>query len=357
MCGGGAACPRGSQGGGAGQDELPVGSALHPRAHARRHERACEARRAAADPGAQPVEDPVDHSRGRGHRVHRAPAPGARRNRLRALRTSRPAGHMPRRGRSRAGRRGPRALHVLVAALARRPGGGRPLHRRARRRARHLRHACRRGGRPPLERRRRGRRLEPLSGLAQRPRPGLPLPRRSPGGDPRRGDVYPVARGRLVRVRLPDRSRGQAADPPHGPPRRGQRRAQGSRGLLAAQARRAPRPRRADRRPRQEHLHEAAVDGRDAGLLPRLVRAGLGAGRRRRALQGPGDRAGHARRAVDGPHARRARAAGARRPGRDRRSDAHLGGRARPRLPARLPLRQSRHTGGAPVPGPLRAGA
>ena len=114
----------------------------------------------------------------------------------------------------------------------------------------------------------------------------------------------------------------------------------------------APRRRRG-----REHLHQAALDRRDAGLLPRLVRAGLGAGRRRRALQGPGHRAGHARRDVDGPHARRARPAGARRPGRDRPGDAHLGGRARPRLPARLPLRQPRHARRAPVPGAVRAGA
>ena len=39
------------------------------------------------------------------------------------------------------------------------------------------------------------------------------------------------------------------------------------------------------------------------------------------------------------------------------RRDAHLGGRARPRLPARLPLRQPRHARGAPVPRPVRAGA
>ena len=225
-----------------------------------RHQRALEARRAAADPGAEPVEGPVDHARGRGHRVHRAPAPGARRDRLRALRASRPPGHMPRRGRPRAGRRGARAQHVLVASLARRTGRGRPLHRRARRRARHRGDPRRRGRRPPLQRRRGGRRLEPVPRLAQRPRPGLPLPRRSTGGDPRRRDVYAVARGRLVCVRLPDGSRGQAADPPHGPPRRGQRRAQGPRGLLAAQARRAPGPRRAARRRGQEHLHEAAVD-------------------------------------------------------------------------------------------------
>ena len=53
-------------------------------------------------------------------------------------------------------------------------------------------------------------------------------------------DLPAVARGRLVRVRLPDDARRAAARPDDGPPRRGERGAARPRGLLAAQAARAP---------------------------------------------------------------------------------------------------------------------
>ena len=242
MCGRGAACPRGSQGGRAGQDELPVGSALHPRAHAR------QAPASSSKLGALPRILALNPSKVRWTTLV---AEGITcTERLRPAPDGTDFGVCV-----------PRDLQDVCLVEAVREQGGdvrerstfSSLHWRAGRvagvrytdehgdRARHLGDARRRGRRPPLQRRRAGRRLDPVPGLAQRPRPGLPLPRRPPGGDPRRGDLHPVARGRLVRVRLPDGSGGQAADPAHGPPRRGQRGAQGPRGLLAAQARRAPR--------------------------------------------------------------------------------------------------------------------
>ncbi len=101
---------------------------------------------------------------------------------------------------------------------------------------------------------------------------------------------------------------------------------------------------------------EAALDRRDAGVLPRLLRSGLGAGGRRGPLQGPGHRTGHARRDVRRANARRAGAAGARRPRRGRPRDPRVGGRPRSRVPAGLSLRELRHAGRAPVGGDLRAG-
>ena len=212
----------------------------------------------------------------------------------------------------------------------------------------------RRRRRSPLDDRRAGRLLDALPRLAQRSRARLPLSRRSAGRHDRRRDLLPVARGRLDRVRLPDDAGRQAADPADGPPRRGRRGAQGPRGLLAAQARRAPGPRAAGRR-RAARI-EAALDRQHAGLLPRLVRPGLGAGRRRRALQGPGHGTGHARRDVRRAHACRGGAAGARRPDRRRSRHPRLGGRPRPRVPARLPLRQRRHARRAAVADALRVG-
>ena len=93
-----------------------------------------------------------------------------------------------------------------------------------------------------LERRRRGRRLAPVPRLAQRPGPGLPLHGRAASREPAmRRRTSSGARTATPLHRVPDGSAGQAADPGDGPPRRGQRGAQGSGGLLAAQARPASR--------------------------------------------------------------------------------------------------------------------
>jgi len=88
---------------------------------------------------------------------------------------------------------------------------------------------------------------------------------------------------------------------------------------------------------------EAALDRGDARLLSRLFGPGLGAGRGCRALQGSRHRSGDARRDARGAHARRERPGRARGPRGDRCRDQALGGRARPRVHAGIPLRQPRH--------------
>ncbi len=133
------------------------------------------------------------------------------------------------------------------------------------------------------------------------------------------------------------------------------RRARDPEGYWQRKLARASGPRRA-RRGRAAGI-EAALDGGDAGVLPRLLGSRLGAGGRRGALQGPGHGAGDARRDVRRAHARRAGAARARRPGRGRPRDPRVGGGPRPRVPARLPLRQRRHARRAPVGRALRAGS
>ena len=197
---------------------------------------------------------------------------------------------------------------------------------RGRRRAGGGGHAGHRRRRPPLDRRLAGRRLDAVPDLAQRARPRLPLPRGPARGRRRGRDLLPVARGRLVRVRLPDDAGGQAARAADGPPRRGERGAARPRGLLARQARRASGPRCPDRRGAARL--EAPLDGGHAGVLPRVLGPRMGARGRRRALQGPRHRPGHARRDVRGPDARRAGPPGARRPGRGRPRDTRLGGRS-----------------------------
>ena len=263
---------------------------------------------------------------------------------------------MPRRSRPRAGRRGPRAQHILLGALARWARGGRAVRRRAGGRARHL-GECSSSG-PTAAARASPRRSAPGAPTGSRATAVAwssatsTIPRREPARrrpissgarETRFAFAFPTApEGRLLILFMGHRD--EVRDARSDPEGYWQRKLDEHPGLAERIA-----------GARQEHLHEIALDGRDARVLPRVVRAGLGAGGRRGAFQGPGHRAGHARRAVDGPYARRARTAGARRPGRTRRGDARLGGRARPRLPARLPLRQPRHARGAPVPGALRA--
>ncbi len=143
----------------------------------------------------------------------------------------------------------------------------------------------------------------------------------------REGDSFAFA--------FPSAPQGQAPDPLHGPPRRGSEARKDPEGYWQRKLERAPRDGRAHRRRRPGHLHQGALDRRDPGVLPRLLRPGLGAGRRRRALQGSGHRPGHARRDVDGPHAGRARPPRARRPGRRRpRTRAWEADRDRHCLPA-----------------------
>ena len=114
-------------------------------------------------------------------------------------------------------------------------------------RARHLGDARRGGGRPPLERRRSRSAPGTRTGVSRNGR-GLVFrylddPQ---AGDPRRGDVSSSgARATPFAFAFPSAPEGRLLILLHGPPRRGQRGAQGPRGLLAAQARRAPRPRRA----------------------------------------------------------------------------------------------------------------
>ena len=88
----------------------------------------------------------------------------------------------------------------------------------------------RRSGRPPLER----RRSRSAPGTRTGSRATVAAWSSATSTSPRTGTAaaetfIPVARGRLVRVRLPVGPEGQAADPPDGPPRRGQRGAPGPR--------------------------------------------------------------------------------------------------------------------------------
>ena len=175
-----AACPRGPEGGRAGQDELPVGSALHPRADARRHQRAREARRASANPGAEPVQDPVDHGRGRGHvgTERLRPAPDGTDFGLCVLATCRTyASSKP---------SASRAARSMSGARSRRCTGAPAAWRAFATPTKTEQHdiSARLWWGPTADARAspRSRRLEPLSGFAQRPRPGVSLPGRSPAG-------------------------------------------------------------------------------------------------------------------------------------------------------------------------------
>ncbi len=330
-------------------DDVPLRSALHPRALPGRRRGARLHGCAAAHPRPRPGDRARDQRSRRGGGRDRAHAADRRRSRLRCLRASRPAGRLPRRGSARAGGRGPRAQPLRGAAPARRSRRRRPLPRPRRSRARDLGNARRRRRRAALQRRRGGRRIRALPPLAQRPRSRLPLHGRATGRGAGPPHVHSVARRQRHRLRLSLHARGAVARALHGRPQRGRRRPRRSRGSLATQARRAPRPRRADCRCRSVELHEAALDWRHHCLLPRLLRPRLGAGGRRRALQGPGHGPGHARCDVHGQDAGRARAAGPRRRCRGRSRNAPLGGRARPPLPPRLPLRQRRHADRGPL--------
>ena len=235
--------------------------------------------------------------------------------------------------------------------------GGRALPRRRRRRARDL---ARRSSSAPTAAARPSPRCvgawTPYRRLAQRPRPGLPLPGRPARGHRRRGDDYQWRDGDSFAFAFPSAPAGKLLVLLMGHRDEVARGAQGSRGLLAAQAARASRAGRAARR-RARHRDQAALDRRDAGLLPRLDRARAGrwpatpaTSRTRSPARACATRCGWAARSpstscpvLDDPAAI------------DRATRA-LGGRARPRVPARLPLRQPRHPRRAPVPGPLRAG-
>ncbi len=74
----------------------------------------------------------------------------------------------------------------------------------------------------------------PVPDLAERPGPRVPLHGRPPRGHRRRRDLLAVAGGQLVRVRVPDDPRRQAAGAADGPPRRGRRGEARPRALLAS---------------------------------------------------------------------------------------------------------------------------
>ena len=303
----------------------------------------------------------VDHAGGRGHHVHRAPAPGARTASTSASASPRDLQDVvPGRGRARAGRRRPRALHVHGAALARGRVGGRALHRR--RTATSSEIAASSGGRsrrPPLQRRRAGRRLDALPGsrngrglvfrYLERPPRGQAAPRET-YYQWREGDSFALRLplgpgGRLLILLMGHRDEvSEARERP--------------RGLLAAQARRASRALAARLAGVDEPVHQAALDRRDAGLLPRLVGAGLGAGRATRRTsrtrspaRACATRCGWAARSPSTS----CRCSTTRRRSTPR-TRAWEAERDRA-LPARLPLRQPRHARRAPVAGPVRAGA
>ncbi len=257
---------------------LPLRPALDARPATRRRERAREARGDAADPGPEPLARALGAPGGRWRRLRRAPAPRGRRNRLRALHPTRPPGRAARRGRPRAGRRRPRGLRGRRRPLAGGARRRRALSRCGRRAARDRGDARHRRRRPPLHGLGARRLVDPVPDLAQRPGPRLPLPRRPARRHARRRDRVPVAGGELDRVRVPHRTRGADPHPLHGPPRRGARR-------------RAPTPRATGRascastRASPSAIAgappglEAALDRRDARVLPRLVRSRLGARR------------------------------------------------------------------------------
>ncbi len=157
----------------------------------------------------KPVAGVLGAHRGRWHQLAGAAAAGGGRHRLRRVRTARPAGRATGAGGARAGRGRARALHGAVAALARRARRRRGLPRRRRRRARDRLHAARRRRRSALDGRRAGGRVDALPDLAQRSRPGLPLSRGPADGWDRDRDLLPVARRRLVRVRLSEHACGR----------------------------------------------------------------------------------------------------------------------------------------------------
>ncbi len=346
----------GPAGPGAGQDALPLRSALHARADARGHERAGEDRRAAEDPRPESVPGALHPCRGRRDRLPRAGSPGCRRDRLRSLRTARPAGRAARGIRARTGRRGPRALHASrrcagaqgeSAACATDDADGAEHDVEATlvvgADGRRSTVASLVGAWTPYRLSRNGRGLvfryleDPLAGSADA----------ETYYQWREGDSFAFAfpttpAGKLLVLLMGHRDEaGEARRDPEG--------------YWQRKLARASRPRRPGRR-RAAGI-QAPLHRRHARVLPRLLGPRLGARRRRRTLQGPGHRPGHARRDVRWAHAGRAGPAGARRPRRRRPRHPQLGGRPRPRVPARLPLRQRRHARRAPLPRAVRARA
>ena len=220
--------------------------------------------------------------------------PGRGRHRLRRVRPARPAGRRARRSRARAGRRGARALHrrplwsgapVASPASRYRDSDG-DEHEVAAKfvigaDGRRSPVAAMVGSWDPYRVSRNGRGL--VFRYMDDPQAGTDAAR----------DLLPVPRGRVDRLRIPHDARGAPADPDDGSPRRGVGGPQGPRGLLAAQARPAPHA-AAQRQEGATNLTKM----RSTGETPAFFRAssgpGLGAGRGRRSLQGPGDRAGNA---------------------------------------------------------------
>ena len=168
-----------------------------------------QARRAAADPGAEPVAGPLGHARGRGH--HAASSACARRP---TGSTTASASRATCRTSASSRRRASRAPTSASAARSRRCTGAPDAWRAC---ATPTSTATEHDISATLVVGADGRRSSvaaevgawhPYRRLAQRPRPGLPLPRRAPGRGPRDAETFiPVARGRLVRVRLPVGSR------------------------------------------------------------------------------------------------------------------------------------------------------
>ena len=214
------------------------------------------------------------------------------------------------RPRARRARRCASAATVDRARRRRRPGRGRRATATRRRRARAPRAARRRRRRPPLDGRAAGRRRRAV-------------PRRTPTG----ARCY-FAYWRDGAARAGARVAAQWRDGPrarHGVPvrRRPRARAADAAGRArpassAATSTASTSDRRRDARAAErldgcERVDQGALATDTTSYFRRSQRAGLGAGRRRRALQGPGHRAGHPRRAALRAAARRGGRAGARR--------------------------------------------
>ena len=222
------------------------------------------------------VAGPLRPCRGRRSRLPGAGPPGRRRDRLRSLRATRPSGRS-----SSSSRRASRAPRSGSAAALRRCAGARVASR-----------ACATATRTGSSRRwsatlvigADGRRSTVASLVGawtpyrlSRNGRGLvfryledPL-----AGTVRGRDLLPVARGQLVRVRVPHHSGGQAADSPDGPPRRGERGQARPRGATGGgKLRRAPRPRRRGSRVRHRDRSCARPGTRRRSSAPPRGRGG-----------------------------------------------------------------------------------
>ena len=300
----------------------------------------------------EPVAGPLGPRRGRRRSLPRARAPGRRRDRLRRLRAARPAGRRsssrpcasraPRSASAARWRRcagAPAASRACATATARATSSEVACHARRRRR------------RPPLDRRRRwsapgGPTASRATAAASCSATSRTRSRARVEAETyyqwREGDSFAFAFPTTPAGRLLVLLMGHRDEVERGAPR--------PRGLLAAQARTSipASPPRVAGAPPGSKL-------RSTGETPAFFRASSGPGW---ALAGD---AGHFKDPVTGQGMRDAMFAGRTLaeqvlpvlddPAAVDRATRALGGRARPRVPARLPLRQRRHARRAPVPG------